>query len=60
MMGILNNNFTLTLVQKSSTSFYMEEKYGPTDKRIKATDIKRDENFQKNRRMHTFLHLQKE
>jgi hypothetical protein len=37
----------------------MEAKFGPSDKGIKATDINRDDNFQKNRRMHTFGHLQK-
>jgi len=39
ILGILNNNFTLTFAQKSFTTFYMEAKFGPSDERMKATDI---------------------
>jgi len=55
ILGIQNNNFTVILVQKSSRIIYMEAKFGPSDKRIEATDINRDENFQKNGRIHIFL-----
>jgi len=33
----------------------MEAKFGPLGKRIKTTDINRDEIFQKNGRVHPFL-----
>jgi len=45
ILGILNNNFALTLVQKSSTVFYLEANFGPSDKWIKATDTDRDKIF---------------
>jgi len=58
ILGIPNNSYKPNLVQKFSRIkvyntlapppfFYMEEKFGPLEKRIKTIDINRDQNFQK-------------
>jgi hypothetical protein len=43
-----------------SPFFNMEAKFGPLEKRIKISDINRNEIFQKNIRVHPFGHRRNE